>query len=70
MCIRDSNGIKSIISAVGQEFPRVKIGVGERPMPEYDLADWVLSRFTPQEWADVTARFDDVCCLLYTSRCV
>ena len=55
------NGIKSIIAAVGQEFPRVKIGVGERPRPEYDLADWVLSRFTPQEWADVTARFDDVC---------
>ncbi len=55
------NGIKSIIAAVGQEVPRVKIGVGERPRPEYDLADWVLSRFTPQEWADVTARFDDVC---------
>ena len=55
------NGIKSIISAIGQQFPRVKIGVGERPRPEYDLADWVLSRFTPQEWAGVTARFDDVC---------
>lgn len=55
------NGIKSIISALGQEFPRVKIGVGERPRPEYDLADWVLSRFTAQEWAAVTARFDDVC---------
>ena len=55
------NGIKSIISALGQEFPRVKIGVGERPRPEYDLVDWVLSRFTAQEWAAVTARFDDVC---------
>ena len=55
------NGIKSIISALWQEFPRVKIGVGERPRPEYDLADWVLSRFTAQEWAAVTARFDDVC---------
>ena len=55
------NGILSIISALGQEFPRVKIGVGERPRPEYDLADWVLSRFTAQEWAAVTARFDDVC---------
>ena len=55
------NGIKSIISVLGQEFPRVKIGVGERPRPEYDLADWVLSRFTAQEWAAVTARFDDVC---------
>ncbi len=55
------NGIKSIISAVGQEFPRVKIGVGERPRPEYDLADWVLSRFTAQEWGAVESRFDDVC---------
>ena len=44
----------------GRNFPR-KIGVGERPRPEYDLADWVLSRFTAQEWAAVTARFDDVC---------
>ena len=55
------NGLQSLISALAQEFPRVKIGVGERPRPEYDLADWVLSRFTAQEWAAVTARFDDVC---------
>lgn len=41
------NGIKSIISSLGsQEFPRIKIGVGAKPHPDYDLADWVLSRFT------------------------
>ena len=40
------NGIKSIISCIGsQEFPRVKIGVGAKPHPDYDLADWVLSTF-------------------------
>lgn len=40
------NGIKSIISRIGsQEFPRVKIGVGAKPHPDYDLADWVLSTF-------------------------
>ncbi len=40
------NGIKSIISSLGsQEFPRVKIGVGAKPHPDYDLADWVLSVF-------------------------
>lgn len=40
------NGIKSIISAIGsQDFPRVKIGVGAKPHPDYDLADWVLSTF-------------------------
>ena len=44
------NGIKSIISEVGsQDFPRVKIGVGAKPNPEYDLADWVLSTFTASE---------------------
>ncbi len=40
------NGVKSIISCIGsQEFPRVKIGVGAKPHPDYDLADWVLSTF-------------------------
>ena len=44
------NGIKSIISEVGsQEFPRVKIGVGAKAHPEQDLADWVLSAFSPSE---------------------
>lgn len=40
------NGLKSIISSLGsQEFPRIKIGVGAKPHPDYDLADWVLSTF-------------------------
>ena len=44
------NGIKSIISELGsQDFPRVKIGVGAKPNPDMDLADWVLSGFTPSE---------------------
>lgn len=44
------NGIKSIIQELGsQSFPRVKIGVGAKPHPEYDLADWVLSTFSAQE---------------------
>ena len=44
------NGIKSIIQEVGsQEFPRVKIGVGAKPHPDYDLADWVLSTFSSLE---------------------
>ena len=43
-------GIKSIIQELGsQTFPRVKIGVGAKPHPEYDLADWVLSSFSAQE---------------------
>ena len=44
------NGIKSIIQEIGsQTFPRVKIGVGAKPHPDYDLADWVLSTFTALE---------------------
>ena len=44
------NGIKSIIAELGsQDFPRVKIGVGAKPHPDFDLADWVLSTFSAQE---------------------
>ena len=44
------NGIKSIIQSLGtDQFPRVKVGVGAKPHPDYDLADWVLSRFSAQE---------------------
>ena len=44
------NGIKSIIQELGsQAFPRVKIGVGAKPNPNFDLADWVLSTFSASE---------------------
>lgn len=44
------NGIKSIIGGLNsQSFPRVKIGVGAKPHPDYELADWVLSNFTKEE---------------------
>lgn len=44
------NGLKSIITELGsQDFPRVKIGVGGKPDPQYDLADWVLSSFSASE---------------------
>ncbi|MEF9975372.1 MAG: aminoacyl-tRNA hydrolase [Oscillospiraceae bacterium] len=54
------NGIKSIIQHMGQDFMRVKIGVGEKPTPEFDLADWVLSRFTTGESKEISARYDDI----------
>ena len=45
------NGVKDIIAKLGSNaFPRVKIGVGEKPNPEYDLAAWVLGRPTAAEW--------------------
>ena len=44
------NGIKSIIAMLhSEDFPRVKIGVGAKPHPDYDLADWVLSSFSKTE---------------------
>ena len=44
------NGVKNIIYHLNSDqFPRVKIGVGSKPHPDYDLADWVLSRFTLAE---------------------
>ena len=53
------NGIKSIIAEVGsQDFPRVKIGVGGKPNPEYDLADWVLSNFSASEEKALVSALD------------
>ncbi len=44
------NGVKNIICLSGSdEFPRVKVGIGKKPHPEYDLKDWVLSRFSDKE---------------------
>ena len=44
------NGIKSVIGCLtSQSFRRVKVGVGQKPHPDYDLADWVLSNFSKEE---------------------
>ena len=43
-------GLRSIIAHVGtDEFARVRVGVGKKPHPAYDLADWVLSKFKKEE---------------------
>ena len=48
------NGLKNIIAALGSDgFPRVRIGVGAPPHPEYDMADWVLSVFRNQDLEDM-----------------
>lgn len=53
------NGMKDIIAKLGsQEFPRIKIGVGEKPHPEYDLAAWVLGRPTAAEWKTLDQTID------------
>lgn len=44
------NGVKNIIYQLGSDaFPRVKIGIGAKPHPDYDLADWVLSKFQGED---------------------
>ena len=44
------NGLKSIISHLGTDaFPRIRIGVGAKPHPDYDLASWVLSEFSAED---------------------
>ena len=63
------NGLKNIIQHLGtDQFPRIRVGVGEKPHPDYDLADWVLGRFTGEDKkamdAAVKRAADAVECLL------
>ena len=61
-------GMASIIQLCGSDkFPRVKVGVGEKPHPDYDLAAWVLSKFTKEEAplvVDAARRAADAACLI------
>ncbi len=53
------NGIKNIIVNLGTDvFPRIKVGIGEKPK-HYDLADYVLSRFSKGERALVEEAYED-----------
>lgn len=56
------NGIKSLISHLGSEnFPRVKIGVGAKPHPDYDLADWVLASFKKEDFPALKEAMVNAC---------
>lgn len=53
-------GMKSIIYLSGSDmFPRIKIGIGAKPNPDWDLADWVLSRFTTDEQKNLATVFEN-----------
>ncbi|MBR2929699.1 MAG: aminoacyl-tRNA hydrolase [Clostridia bacterium] len=55
------NGLKSIIAHLSSEdFPRIKIGVGQKPSPDYDLADWVLGRLPDSDRAKLDERLGDI----------
>ena len=50
------NGLKSIIQHLGSDqYPRIKVGVGEKPHPDYDLADWVLGKFVGEDKKTIEA---------------
>lgn len=53
------NGLKNIIAHLGTDrFPRVKVGVGAPPNPEYDMVDWVIGGFTADERKVIDAAID------------
>lgn len=52
-----NNGIKSLIQHIGNDFQRIRIGIG-KPPPSRDGADWVLSRFAPAERREIDAVLD------------
>lgn len=54
------NGIKNIIYLSGADtFPRIKMGVGAKPHPDYNLADWVLGRFKKEDGEKLERCFDN-----------
>ena len=55
------NGLKSIIARLGTDaFPRIRIGVGEKPRPDYDLADWVLGKPAGEDKTAIEGRLPDI----------
>ena len=54
------NGLKSIIAHVGEGFPRIKVGVGKKPSPDYDLVDFVLGNIPRDDADKIKARFEDI----------
>ena len=56
------NGLKSIIYLLNSDnFARIKVGVGKKPHPDYDLAAWVLSRFKNDEVDNLKKAAENSC---------
>lgn len=68
------NGIKNIISLIQSDiFPRIKIGVGTPPHPDYDIVDWVLGIFTSEEKETLAQSIDravDAVFVILSEGCV
>lgn len=56
------NGLRSICELTGSDdFPRIKIGVGKKPHPDYDLAKWVLGKFSKEDSAKMKISAENAC---------
>lgn len=56
------NGIRSIIELTGHDdFPRIKMGVGRKPHPDYDLAKWVLGKFRREDADKLKSAAENAC---------
>lgn len=52
-------GLRSIINMMSSDsFPRIRFGVGKKPHPDYDLADWVLGNFSAEDKKKLATCFD------------
>lgn len=55
------NGLKSIIEHLSSNnFPRIKIGVGQKPSPDYDLVNWVLGKFPKADYELIEQKYPDI----------
>ncbi len=54
------NGLKSINTFIGTEYMRVRIGVGKKPHPDYDMADWVLGKLSGNDEKMIKERYEDI----------
>lgn len=60
------NGLRSIEARLSsQEYQRIKIGIGAKPHPDYDLVNWVLGNFSSDDMAKLGESFDR----LYAGLC-
>lgn len=56
------NGLRSICDLTGRDdFPRIKMGVGKKPHPDYDLAKWVLGKFGREDAAKMKESAENAC---------
>lgn len=66
------NGLRNVVELLGSDaFPRIRIGVGQKPRPDYDLVDWVLGKLPEEDAkkiADRAADFYDAASLIVSGR--